>query len=803
MGLLDRLRKEISEALGRQGEHGILVWYDPGGTLEDLAQDATPPGTYFVRFRGSYLALRYEVEEQAWDLTGRWVLYIPESPPPESWLRDLEMLGERWELDLLELMHRQYGLPITPDLRRVLRDDHPENARLLARAWRDTAPDRLDSQKDVIQALFGLAFELSRWDPEEALVRFLAQSGWRERLESHGLWEGWVQWVRDYAGWQEAPGDEAGLRERLAATALLSEFASFVPDLASAFDFLPQKVDRRERLAELARNWRDRSAFQDSYERQAREVERRYGLANRVSFRENLLAAETFAFVDDLWRRELRAAVGTDGSGLVKKAEGVREIAQRRGTLFWSRRRPELKKAWESMELAARLVEEARHAVEQSEHLRSVAEFIERYTDGWWRLDLWALELAAGEKALNPEERACFVLPAWRAYRDFLDTVNRRFVEAVCQKGWHPEPPTLWPQVRSDRQRTAVFFVDAFRYDLARRVAESLGADFSGKVDVKAIRSTLPSITELGMAALLPDADQGLEVAWEPDRIRVRIRGYEVGSRSERRTWLERHLGRKGRILDLDEVEGADLTNVERLVVFSQELDEYGTFAVHLHPRGLLELVEEIVKAIRLLLDRGFRRFLLVADHGFLYVPPDIEPERIPPGTARVVKHRFAVGARLEGCWTVAARDLGLQNSDVLGFPTGLAVFSLPGAPPHFLHGGLSLQESLVPILQATVPAPRVEVFLGDLDRITGRIAVIPVRARQSGLVAVPRRVRVCVGDRESDVIEIGGQRFEANLQVRWLDFLAPPPPSVTIALLDADTGEVLDRRNVQVHLAI
>jgi hypothetical protein len=96
-----------------------------------------------------------------------------------------------------------------------------------------------------------------------------------------------------------------------------------------------------------------------------------------------------------------------------------------------------------------------------------------------------------------------------------------------------------------------------------------------------------------------------------------------------------------------------------------------------------------------------------------------------------------------------------------------------------------------------------VEVFLGDLDRITSRIAVIPVRARRSGLVAVPRRVRVRVGDRESDVIEIGGQRFEANLQVHWLDFLAPPPPNVTIALLDADTGEVLDRRNVQVHLAI
>jgi hypothetical protein len=804
MGLLNPLHHEISETLGRQGEHGILVWYDPGGTLEDLAQEATPPGTSFVRFRGSYLALRYEVEEQAPDLTGRWVLYIPESPPPESWLRDLEMLGERRELDLLELVHRRYGLPVTLALRRILRD-RPENARLLARAWRATAPDRLDSQEEVIQALFGLAFELSRWDPEEALFRFVAQSGWRERLEPRGLWEEWVRWVADYAGQRDVPEDEAGLRDRLTAAALLCEFIRLAPALASAFDFLPPDGDRRERLAELARNWRDRSVFQDSYERQALEVERRYNLASRVSLSNDLLRAETFAFVDELWRREVRAAVGSGGSGLVEKAGRIREIAQTRETLFWSRRLPELKKAWESIGLAARLVEEARHAVEQSEHLRSVVEFIERYTsqDGWWRLDLWALELAAGEEVLEPEERRCFVLPAWRAYATFLNTVNCRFVEAVSREGWCPEQPTFWQSVRSYRQRTAVFFVDAFRYDLARRIAESLGDRLS--FDIKAVRGVLPSITELGMAALLPDADRGLEVALEPDRIRVRVGGREVGSRPERRAWLERHLGRKGRTLDFDEMAGADLADVERLVVFSQELDEYGTFAVHLHPRGLLELVEGIARAIRLLLDRGFQRFLLVADHGFLYVPPDIEPDRLSAGTARVVKHRFAVGARLEGCWTVAAQELGLQNSDVLAFPAGLAVFSLSGAPSCFLHGGLSLQESLVPLFTAQPigRGQRMDVSMEVPDPITSRIAVIKVRAQGTDLLAAPRVVRVRVGERESNPVELGHQRMEVDLTIPWLDVLAGPPGAVKVELVDVETGEVLDRREVRVELVV
>lgn len=808
MGLLDWLREEISGVLSSQGDHGILVWYDPGGTLGELVQGTVPEGVSFIRFAGSYLAPRYELEERAPDLVGRWVLYIPEFPPKESWLRDLETLGRRWELDLLEILHRKYGIPLTPMLQRLLRH-YPENAKLLARAWKVAAPDRLEREEDVVKNLFGLVFGLSSWNPVEALIQFLAQSGWRERLELRGLWEEWARWVASYAGWRDIPQDEAELRSRLAAAALLSEFAGFVPALESAVDFVPREQDLRQRLAELARIWRDRSAFQDSYEQAALEVERRYSVASRVSLTEDLVRAETFRFVDELWRRELQAAVGPDSLGLMERAARVREVAKARGSLFWSRRSPELRQVWSSIELAARLLEEARQAVQESEKLGSVAEFIQRYTgpDGWWRLDLWALELAAGEEALDPKERDRFVLPAWQAYRDFLDTANTRFVEAVSREGWQPEQPAFWRQVvLQNRKRTAVFLVDGLRYDLARRIAGLLGESFRATVDAR--RGILPGVTELAMAGLLPDADRGLEPVWQADRIRVRIEGHDVGSRSERRAWLEKHLGRKGKVVDLEEVDTSGVEGIERLVVLSGELDKYGTFAVDLHPRGLLELVGRIARSIRLLADRGFERFVLVADHGFLYVPPGMSPRVLSAGTARITRPRFAVGVRAEGCWTPTASELGLQSSEIFSFPLGFAVFPLPGSMPRFLHGGVSLQESLVPILTVQAieqPQKKVEVSLEAPDPITSRIAVIRVRAIRLDLLATSRRVRVRVGERESETAEVGGdsEHMEVNLQVPWLDILALPPSTITISLLDADTGEVLDRKDVRVELVV
>jgi len=805
LGLEHWLREEIRAALDRLGEHGILVWYDPGGTLQELAEGATAEGANLLRFAGSYLALRYELEERAPELEGRWVLYIPERPPEVSWLRDLEALGERWDMDFLEVVHRKYGLPVTPRLSTLLRE-HPENAPALIRAWRYRSPAGLTGEDPVVQALLGYVLGLSSWDPVEALLLFLSESGWRERLEARGLWEEWRRWIADYSGLREAPEDEAGLRDRLGAAALLCEFCRFAPGLEYAVAYLPPDEGRRQRLADLARLWRDRESYRGAYERMALEVEQRYALASRIAPSKDLLWAETFPCVDDLWRKELRAAVGPDGSGLADRASRVRAVAEARRGLFWARRRPEVGRAWEAIEKATLLFERCGEAIRQSEDLQTSEDFIGRYTnkDGWWQLDLWALELAALEGTPHPEERSGVVFPAWQSYREFLDLVNRRFADAVQREGWRPEQPSFWTRVERARERTAVFLVDAFRFDLARRVEELLSRSFDATVEP--VRGVLPGITELGMASLLPGAEGGLAVEWGEERIRVRIGEQEVGSRDGRRARLHANLRPGDRVVELEQVKGADFLEAERLVVLSRELDKYGTFAVDLRPEGLLELLERICDAVRYLTDQGFRQFFLVADHGFLFVPPGTELLTLSSGSARLVQSRFAVGAVAEGCWVPKMSELGWNASpdELIGFPMGLRVFSRPGPTSRFLHGGLSLQESIVPLLTARphAPTPKVAVTLEVPEELTSRIAVLLVRTRAMTLLAAPRRVRVQVGDR-SELIEVGIGRPEIQVRVAWLDFDASPPPTVEIALVDDESGEVLDSREVPVKLLL
>ncbi|MCS7264330.1 MAG: hypothetical protein NZ805_05800 [Armatimonadetes bacterium] len=51
--LVDWIRSEILRAFNRQGENGIVVWYDAGGTLSELVGNAIPKDVHLLRFEGS------------------------------------------------------------------------------------------------------------------------------------------------------------------------------------------------------------------------------------------------------------------------------------------------------------------------------------------------------------------------------------------------------------------------------------------------------------------------------------------------------------------------------------------------------------------------------------------------------------------------------------------------------------------------------------------------------------------------------------------------------------------------------
>ncbi|NLG80267.1 MAG: PglZ domain-containing protein [Firmicutes bacterium] len=802
MTLVVMLRQLLEEELRRQGPAGLVVLYDSGATLSPIIARAVPEGARLLRFTGSYLALRFALEFQDPELKGRSVVYVPEQPPKESWLRDWELLGARWDMDLLELLRRAGNLLPTPRLVDLLR--RPENARDLAQAWESLIGDQPLSETVLLDALLALSLGLPRWQVEEGILLFASGTVGRKDLVVRGLWPVFAERLREWAGWGEAPEDEAELRRRLEAALLLSELVEILPELSGRFAGVLPSAPKRALAAGLARAWRDRENLRSAYLEAAHRVQGEYELATVLNAHEALLRLDTFPIVDDVWRQEVLNAVAPDGSNLNEKAPRLVEIAGQRTASFWAKQGRAA--YWRPVALAARLAQGCQQASEEAGQVPRVGEFVLRYTadDGWWWLDLWALQLAAQARVLSPEERRRLAHPAWRAYGAFLDYVNRLFAEAVRRESWVPEQREFWEQWVSGKMQTAVFLADALRYDLARYLKDLLARE-GYEITLGALPGVLPSVTEVGMPALLPEAQASLEVAAQASGLTVRLKGVEVNYLNGRQEWLQGRLGPQAKVVKLAELEQAKTRGVSLLVVLSREIDKLGTFAADLDPVGLLNMVDQIARGIHYLREQGFCRFVVAADHGFLFLPPGVEPERINAPPAAACKERFAVGASHEGCVVMTAAELGLVGREIFAFLPGLAVFALPGGTRPFLHGGLSLQECIVPVLEAaaTPLGQKVSVTVELPDCLTSRIASVRVVVREAVLFARPRRVVVDINGKRSEPKELHTGHLQETITVSWLGFDESPPTRATIRLFDGDSGQVLEEASVPVNLVL
>jgi len=806
--MLNKLLKALlNEEFQHQGEHGLIVWYDAGGTLESIVKKSLPEGVNLLQFEGSYLALRFTLEEKDPNFEKKWLVYIPEEPPEPSWLRDWELMGIRLEMDLLGLLQKRCNLSITQKLNRLLREK-PENSRELVSRWNQVIGNRPVTEEALIEALLAICFNLIRFNLQDAILKFITEEKWQKRLKELGLSKNWQKKIIDWTGWSEIPKDDTLFKKQLEATILLSELALSAPELTSHWNFVPQEKDRLEEIAKLAKEWRERESMRNAYCKSALRIEQEYELSNLLTLSEEFLNAETFRLFDGLWQRELRCAISPDGGNFTEKANRLIEISETRRKLFWARWDKNIGKFWESIHLASRTQKSCLEALESLKELSTVEAFISHYTDekGWWQMDLWVLRLASLTEHLSAEDRKRFLRPVWVTYGNYLDRVNRSFAEAIKREGWKSTFKGFWERIAKEGKRKAIFFVDALRYDLAQylkeRIMEMLGEQVL--LTMKHLQTPLPSITELGMSALLPDVET-LSVGLQEGKLVVQIRNESILNRSEREAWLKRYLGRQGKILSLDELEREEIENIKLLVVFSREVDQFGTFVADLYPEGLLDMVDRIVRAVRYITENGFERIYLVADHGFLFIPSDIQPNLIEAPRGSINKRRFAIGAGAGGYLLLRSEELGLQGREVFAFPTGFTVFALQGEIGKFLHGGLSLQESIVPMLEITVKRmiQRVSVRMELPVQLTSRVASIPVKVVDAKLFQKPRRIIVEINGKRSEPVELNIENQKAVVSLSWLDFDESPPREATIRLIDADSGQILQEGSTNVSIVV
>ena len=186
-------------------------------------------------------------------------------------------------------------------------------------------------------------------------------------------------------------------------------------------------------------------------------------------------------------------------------------------------------------------------------------------------------ELKSTAEALEVLEVAAV---ADRGYGDYANELNQRFFDSFMANdcldiaGIPFVTDHLDAKVWSAGGRRAVVIVDALRYDCALALGDRLrGQD----VRVEPMRAMLPTVTPIGMSALLPQALRPTSLQIDQNELRPRVEELDASVRRNRLDLLEKFGATCLEIGELEEMSKAPEKVRDLLVVFGhEEVDKLG-----------------------------------------------------------------------------------------------------------------------------------------------------------------------------------------------------------------------------------
>lgn len=312
--------------------------------------------------------------------------------------------------------------------------------------------------------------------------------------------------------------------------------------------------------------------------------------------------------------------------------------------------------------------------------------FAEFYNREGWRTDAAALATMAASGA---QEQHAHVLAVLRAvYLPWLENTSRHLQQLVRDHGASVTRRSGPIEIAAGR---VVLFADGLRLDVARQLAEQLTT-----VGLAAVPdwewSTIPTVTATAKPAASPLAD-ALRGGEASDEFAPNV--VSSGQRLTQDRFLSALQERGWQCLSPEE------TGDPAGSAWSEggTLDKRGHNEGWKLARAVETEVRDLASRIAALLQAGWSEVLVVTDHGWLLMPSGLPKVELKSFLA---EHRWGRCAALKtASQTNVPTFLWHWNPDVaIATPPGVGCFR---ASMEYSHGGVSLQEMVIPRLRVTV----------------------------------------------------------------------------------------------------
>lgn len=794
--------------------HRIVFWYDARRELRPEFETLELPGVAKVEIRQNEYGLKYRVLRE--EPQQKFLLYHdgPQPPDLEHWLLDVLLAHGEFRTDqaavwLSELELGYEFIDVVEDhpeffqaarrretLKRLLKpDDGPGRIRMKMLAVCAGSDTRLEA------ILESLLTELAGAEPQtDAQGRAMGRAGEKFKLigrcglEKH-IWEQ----MRRVFGYESA---EPSIHDFVIQLFKDTYYQSFSSPVRFRGGKIPESAPSPVTSSPLSsdaqvflKNWKDSRQHAESFEMLSTECADILGVENDLNQRDfrELVDLDCFRLIDQKILSELIREVTSQTVPLNDVIQWVRQRQQG----HWY---PEFQNLYEAIQFAARFFHALNEIVVEVE---SLTDGIQRYSRAWFALDqhyrkfIHHARQSGAVSLLSP----------------LIEKVENHYVESYLRKlsdhwqpvvdatpRWEAAPVPLQrdffeqyvrPFLKKDN-KVGVIISDALRFEIADELLSLIRREDRYEAELEPLLSMLPSTTQLGMAALLPNR----ELAFAEDESgSVLVDGQSARGTANRDKILRQALSGRAAAMKSEKflgMKGEDcralLRDLNVLYLYHNRIDATGDKRET--EEQVFETVEtaleDFIRLIKKLTAANLNNLLVTADHGFLYQHRPIAESDFcgsePTGDWIGYRdRRFVLGKGLKeqlGLRKYTVSNLGLTGAMEVQIPKSILRLRLQGSGSRYVHGGATLQEVVIPVLkinkkrQSDLSVVEVEIIRGSTSVITsGQLAVVFYQTQAVTDKVQPRILRAGIftqgGELISDSRELSFDRPSENPRER------------------------------------
>lgn len=767
-----RFRAPLRDCYSRR----IIVWRDDAGEFADTVSEMTLENARILTMKpGAMFEIRRQIEVDYAD--ENLLIYCPMTfeKPQDNWLLDVFLYSEEFRADYWSLLFAELNIENARSVREYAKTIAPFFASKERKAKLRALRDRYQNEHELLTGVLGVLCGAKAYGIAEVVRMVLSYPPEEENIPLQSM----AKCCGENTFWR-ACEDAYGYvgdhdTEQLACHMLVTAAMHISQEIR--FPGLPYNAAYTAQAYSFFLDWK--RADMEGLARLCQRVEEhfRIGMILKRMKHEELMQICIFpAAEQQLLEKEL-----------LNFADGCFDLDAAQSLLNARRDQPWAEEYGAYYSVVRALIDMQRFylAYRQGFCYMTQKEVWTAYTDELYRMDQYYRSFCiAYDQSLTLE-----VMALEDSLKSAADAVERLY------KNWYlTELNALWTQLLSQQPlekmtgvprqqqfyrrniagaetRMYVVISDGLRYEVAQTLCERLNGRLNGNTRLDSMVGIVPGTTPVGMAALLPHRK-----LWMNDEMKIFCDDMSTEAASRERVLCA--ACSESVALDytnfrrFNKTQRSEVIRGKRVVyIYHNTVDRMGESGGNVQ-QACETAIDELTQLVRILANEcSATHVLITADHGFLCTRSFLEEyektgREIINGDILEYKRRYAVAnGSMEDDRSVSNSLDALNRPDLTAvFPRECLRFRIQGGGSGYVHGGLSLQEMVIPLLHYqnkkagqkgyTAITKTNVILLGENRKISNNIFTLNFYQEQPCTDKVqPRVVLACFEDRHGKKI--------------------------------------------------